>query len=221
MFYYDGNRWRPFNKKVSYTQTVTEYDNDTSRFEGLDNLQITDNLLTDQELVRLEIIKNVSNMSLRDVINYVKGDELSEAPPAELVEAEERHQEREAIKSLINMETAPAEQILKMKILFKEYDPNGHFLINDLLEYDGKIYRVLQSHRAQADWLPDKTPALYALKITSDDGSPLPFVQPTAEEYYKLGDLVIFEGGIWESLLAVNTWSPSQYPAGWKWIREA
>ena len=28
--------------------------------------------------------------------------------------------------------------------------------------YDGKLYRVEQTHTSQADWLPDSTPALYS-----------------------------------------------------------
>ncbi len=30
------------------------------------------------------------------------------------------------------------------------------------LQYDGKLYRVEQTHTSQADWIPDSTPALYS-----------------------------------------------------------
>ena len=30
------------------------------------------------------------------------------------------------------------------------------------IQYEGKLYRVEQTHTSQADWLPDSTPALYS-----------------------------------------------------------
>ena len=47
------------------------------------------------------------------------------------------------------------------------------------------------------------------------------FVQPTgAQDAYKKGDKVKFEGKVYESLIDANTYSPSAYPAGWKEITE-
>lgn len=43
------------------------------------------------------------------------------------------------------------------------------------------------------------------------------FVQPTgAHDAYKIGDQVMFEGKVWESLIDANVWSPTAYPQGWK-----
>lgn len=172
MFYYDGQRWMPFLKRVTYTKPVVEYDNELSRFEGLDNLKVTDNLLTDEELMRLEIIKNIPSMSLQDVINYVKGQELTEPPSAEVIEAEEREQEREAIKALINVGDAPANQVSKMKNMIKPYDPEGYFTPNDLVEHLGAVYVVLKPHRvADLKGYPDTEPLYYKLKV---EASPAP-----------------------------------------------
>ena len=40
--------------------------------------------------------------------------------------------------------------------------------------------------------------------------------QPTgAHDAYQKGDLVTFEGAVYESTIDGNTWSPTDYPAGW------
>lgn len=47
------------------------------------------------------------------------------------------------------------------------------------------------------------------------------FVQPTgAHDTYAKGDKVRFNGKVYESLIDNNTYSPSEYPAGWKEITE-
>lgn len=55
------------------------------------------------------------------------------------------------------------------------------------LQYDGKLWRVVQAHTSQPDWTPDKTPALFerideAHAGTLDD--PIPYD----------GNMIIFEG---------------------------
>lgn len=45
------------------------------------------------------------------------------------------------------------------------------------------------------------------------------WVQPTGgHDAYSVGDRVLFEGEVYESVIAGNTWSPTGYPAGWKKI---
>lgn len=43
------------------------------------------------------------------------------------------------------------------------------------------------------------------------------WVQPTGgHDAYKIGDRVAYNGAVWESLINANSWSPDDYPAGWK-----
>ena len=45
------------------------------------------------------------------------------------------------------------------------------------------------------------------------------WVQPTgAHDAYRKGDLVTFEGRVYESLIDANVHSPAAYPAGWRLI---
>ena len=39
-----------------------------------------------------------------------------------------------------------------------------------------------------------------------------------AEDAYNVGDKVIYEGNVYESIIDGNTWSPADYPSSWKLI---
>ena len=54
------------------------------------------------------------------------------------------------------------EQVGTLTALFDVFDPDGHaYSVGDVASYDGVLYRVVQAHRSQADWTPDKVPALW------------------------------------------------------------
>lgn len=43
-----------------------------------------------------------------------------------------------------------------------EWDPRGHaYRPGDLVSYQGVVYRVIQAHSSQSDWVPSVVPALY------------------------------------------------------------
>lgn len=214
MFYFKDGRWRPFTKKATYTKTIEEYDNDVLRFEGKDNLIIEDAVFTEDELIKLEIIKNVEHISLVDVIAFVKGSELRDEKSPELIEAEAAEEERAMLTELIDIDTTPAEVLQKMKVLIKKYDTSGFYKQKDLIEYDDKLYVVLQTHQAQLDWTPDKTPSLYSLKLTSEDGTPKQWVQPNSTNPYQIGDKVLHNNKTWINETPNNVWEPGVY--GWK-----
>lgn len=46
------------------------------------------------------------------------------------------------------------------------------------------------------------------------------WVQTDSTNAYSVGDRVIFNGSIYESLIDNNVWSPAAYPAGWEQIKE-
>ena len=81
---------------------------------------------------------------------------------------------------------------------------------------DPQLYRVQQSHTAQADWAPDKTPSLFAPIGLGKDGIPL-WAQPAgAHDAYCIGDTVEFDGAVYRSLRDGNIHSPAVYPEGWE-----
>lgn len=78
-------------------------------------------------------------------------------------------------------------------------------------QYNGKLYRCVQAHTTQADWTPDKTPALW-VEVSLDEFPE--WKQPAgAHDAYKKGDKVTHNGKKWTSDVDANVWEPGVY--GW------
>ena len=108
------------------------------------------------------------------------------------------------------------EDALQAVELFPQWVVGRAYVVDERLQYNGVLYRVVQAHTSQADWTPDITPALFV--VVSLDEWP-EFVQPTgAHDAYNKGDKVTFEGKHYISLIDGNVYSPTAYPAGWKEI---
>ena len=80
--------------------------------------------------------------------------------------------------------------------------------------YDGRLWKVIQSHTAQDDWTPDVSVSLFT-EVTIDEWPE--WRQPTGStDAYMIGDKVTFEGVHYISLIDNNVWSPSALPSGWE-----
>jgi hypothetical protein len=101
------------------------------------------------------------------------------------------------------------------EILFMPYQIGTPYKIGDTFVYAGELYEVVQAHTSQSDWIPSAVPALYKKAVLP--ATIAPWVQPTeAQDAYKIGDKVTFNGFTYESLINANVWSPTGYPAGWE-----
>ena len=102
--------------------------------------------------------------------------------------------------------------------LFKSWYSGIAYLADERVRYEGKLYRCVQSHTSQADWEPDRTPALWT-EVAKPGEIPV-WKQPTgAQDAYMTGDKVWYpekETTVYVSLIDNNTWSPEAYPAGWE-----
>lgn len=100
---------------------------------------------------------------------------------------------------------------LELIELFPAYRVGVAYVVGDRFRYGGKLYRVVQAHTSQADWVPDVTPALYT--VVSVEEWP-DWVQPTgAHDAYAAGAKVAHGGKHWVSDVDSNTWAPGVY--GW------
>lgn len=97
-------------------------------------------------------------------------------------------------------------------------EPPMTYTAGDRLRYNGKLYRVVQSHTSQSDWTPDATPALYT--EVAEPGTIPVWRQPTgAQDAYMKGDKVHYpdaDSFVYTSTMDGNVWSPDEYPAGWE-----
>lgn len=107
------------------------------------------------------------------------------------------------------------EDALEAVQLFPNWRPDAAYLTDDKVQYEGILYKCLQSHAAQEAWTPAAAPSLWAKVLIPDSNVVPEWEQPDSTNAYMRGDRVMFEGEVYESAIDNNIWSPSAYPAGW------
>lgn len=86
---------------------------------------------------------------------------------------------------------------------------------------DPCLYRVEQNHTSQEDWPPADNPALYTCISMTPSGYPI-WSQPTgAQDAYNIGDIVSYNGTLYQSKINGNVWAPDTYPDGWDVLSDA
>ena len=115
-----------------------------------------------------------------------------------------------------------AESMMAVASVFPKYEVGKAYKIKDVFSYgenavgDAQLYQVLQDHTSAEEWLPDASPSLYKQIGATEDGYP-EWVQPLgASDAYNTGDIVSYNGTLYESTIDGNVWAPDAYPAGWK-----
>lgn len=154
--------------------------------------------------------------------------EPTEEETAAREEAERDEQVRAAVPMLARA-MAPSmtdAQLLTIPLLFDEWADGAAYESGEVLRHDGELYRVAQAHTSQAQWVPGEagTESLYThITVDPETGYDV-WQRPTgAHDAYDTGDRVLYpdEGGrVYESTIDGNTWSPDEYPQGWKEVSE-
>ena len=122
-----------------------------------------------------------------------------------------------ATKKLIRVDELSPEELEDMIDLYEDYQVGKLYKVDDIFQYEGKLYKVIQEHTSQDNWIPSELPALYLSMMP--DGVIPEWRQPTgAHDAYNKGDKVIYEGDVYESIIDGNTWSPVDYPQGWELV---
>ena len=96
--------------------------------------------------------------------------------------------------------------------LFPAWVVGKAYAVNDRAQYNGTLYKCVQAHTSQSDWMPSATPALW--KTVSVDEYP-EWVQPTgAHDAYNIGDKVTYNGQHYVCTSNANVYAPDVY--GWQ-----
>lgn len=159
---------------------------------------------------------NYFNMYIKDNQIYIKTNEELALSETGILTIEEAEQLRQELNEIIGEMTD--EEAVERPILFPNWKSGKEYTINERVRYGGRIFKVLQNHTSQDDWTPSRAPSLFAEILTSEDGEPQEWQQPSSTNPYLTGDKVIYNGKIYKSLIDNNTWAPDAYPAGWELV---
>lgn len=119
-----------------------------------------------------------------------------------------------------------AADMMEVASVFPKYQVGKAYKTKDVFAYgenavgDAQLYQVLQDHTSAAEWTPDTATSLYKAIGVTEGGYP-EWVQPLgAADAYNTGDVVSFNGTLYESTIDGNVWDPVTYPQGWKEFTE-
>ena len=89
-----------------------------------------------------------------------------------------------AIKTL--RETLSDEEALNYSVLYPDWKVGKNLAVGERIEYDDKLYKVVQAHTTQSDWTPDTTPTLFEpLDIVNEGTLDNPIIAAVGMTYYK------------------------------------
>ena len=98
--------------------------------------------------------------------------------------------------------------------IYPAWEADTAYAIGQRVRYGDKLYKCVQAHTSQDDWMPSATPALW-VRVSIEEWPE--WVQPMgAHDAYAKGDKVTYKGKRYISLIDGNTYSPDAYPAGWE-----
>lgn len=111
--------------------------------------------------------------------------------------------------------TAPDAVLLAQPMaMYDEWDANGvAYVLDDIRQYNGLLYRCVQAHTSQESWTPEAAASLWTR--IADPAQEWPeWIQPTgAHNAYAKGAKVSHNGKHWISDVDANVWEPGVY--GW------
>ena len=101
------------------------------------------------------------------------------------------------------------EQALEVQAIYPAWNGKGiSYAAGFKVLFAGVLYKCLQDHVSQLDWMPDAAPSLWAKVLIAEDGSVPEWQQPDSTNAYMLGDKVVHNGTTYESLVDNNVWEP-------------
>lgn len=117
--------------------------------------------------------------------------------------------------------TLTEEQAMEIPAVYDPWQAGKAYSEGEFLTYgvngvgDPQLYKVAQAHTSQADWTPDTAVSLYTPIGLDDAGYPV-WSQPAgAHDAYSTGDIVNYNGTLYESQIDGNTTVPGSDERWW------
>lgn len=122
------------------------------------------------------------------------------------VTPERAHQLRSAIE--VAAESFDDSIALDYPELVQLWYPGTAYAADQRVNYNGTLYKCLQSHTSQDDWTPEAAPSLWAKVLIPDETVIPAWEQPDSTNPYSKGDKVTHNGKTWVSDIDNNVWEP-------------
>ena len=106
------------------------------------------------------------------------------------------------------------EDALEAVNLFENWHSGEPYVKDQRVNFEGTLYKCLQSHTSQDAWTPTAAPSLWAKVLIPDENVIPEWEQPDSTNPYMKGNKVSFDGKVYESIIDNNVWSPAVY--GWE-----
>lgn len=166
---------------------------------------------TDKKITKAE---EASNKEITEVRNALEETKTIVA---------KQNEDLKGIIGIIYAGSLTDEQRESINNIYPTWAVDTAYTEGDVVNYDNNLYKVVQSHTSQADWLPTDTPAIYTpylnVTVETDEGEVEiinDFKQPTGgHDAYQKGDKVMLNGKTYVSTIDNNVYRPTDYPQGW------
>ena len=169
-------------------------------------IRISDGIAEELSEKEVNRINENAVAAMRDALAQAEAEEKRRPLTAEEVSAM-------LIRQQINNLVVDDTTALRMVEYYPAPDA-ASYAAGDRIQYNGKLYKCLQAHTAQAGWNPVDAPSLWAEVLAGQDGTEIgEWVQPDSTNPYMRGDRVSYNGKIYESEVDNNVWAPGVY--GW------
>ena len=121
------------------------------------------------------------------------------------------------IEKQIVADALAADDLAALLPMFTQWSAGVSAPVGRVFAWQGALYEVIQSHTTQADWAPDKVPALF--KLHAPAGFRLPWKPPTGgHDSPNLNDERTHNDKCWRSLMNGNITEPSESAQWWEEI---
>lgn len=118
------------------------------------------------------------------------------------------------------------DQALEVATVFDAWEPGKTYTAGTYLTYgensvgDPQLYKVVQDHTSSSEWPPDATPSFYTAIGLDESGYPV-WSQPSgSHDAYNTGDIVNYNGTLYESLIPGNCTIPGSDERYWTIVEE-
>lgn len=119
------------------------------------------------------------------------------------------------------------EQALEVPCMYDAWDIGKAYAVGDYITYginsvgDPQLYKVVQAHTSQDNWTPDAVPSLYVSIGLDASGYPVWAAPTGAHDAYNTGDIVDYNGTLYQSLIDGNCTVPGSDERYWSVYSEA